>query len=192
MTPRQINKAVGNYRALLEKYSGYFPSDTVQAVLGNSDFAAAQFNLFRERVEAQSGLLIREVVVDLSLIGMAAIDATKSIKYIIESVVTSMPRATAATNRLHFFQTGRYTSVAELEAEADKRGLTLVDPHTLAAFNAANPEFADTRPNVTQWKDQKGNFCYALFYGSRGERRVRVYRHDHGWDHGWWFAGVSK
>ena len=192
MTAGQISKAVANYRAMLEKHAGNFPVDVVQDVLGDRDFAAAQFALFCERVEARSGIIVRDFTVCFRLVGMAAIEATGRAKYVHANVVASMPGPTAPEGKLHFFQTGRYTPAAEVEAEYSKRGLVAVDPHTLAAFNAANPEFADERPNVTQWKDADGGFCYATFGGWRGMRRVGVGHSDGGWFDCWWFAGVGK
>lgn len=192
MTDGQISKAVANYRAMLEKYAGNFPVDAVQAVLGDRDFAAQQFALFRDRVEARSGIIIREFTVCFRLVGMAAIEATGRAKYVHANVVASMPGPTAPEGKLHFFQTGRYTPAAEVEAEYSKRGLVAVDPHTLCAFNAANPEFANERPNVTQWKDAKGDFCYASFFGWDGGRVVYVDLSDDGWYDYWWFAGVGK
>lgn len=192
MTKGQINKAMGNYHAMLMKHAPNFPADAVQAVLGDPDFAAAQFGLFRERVEARSGMIVHDFAVDLTLVGMAAINATGRTKYVNDHVVETMPRATVPNGKLHFFQTGRYTPAAEVEAEYSKRGLVAVDPHTLAAFNAANPEFADERPNSTQWKDADGGFCYAGFSRWLGGRRVHVDRGDDDWSGFWWFAGVGK
>lgn len=192
MTTGQIAKAVANYRAMLEKHAGNFPSDAVQVVLGDPDFAAQQFTLFRERVEARSGIIVRDFVVDLNLVGMVAINATGRAKYLNNRVVAKMPRATVPNGKLHFFQIGRYTPAGEVEAEYSKRGLVAVDPHTLAAFNAANPEFADECPNGTQWKDTDGDFCYATFDRWLDKRDVYVDQNDNDWSDGWWFAGVSK
>ena len=192
MTTGQIAKAVANFRAMLEKYAGDFPSDAVQTVLGDSDFATAQFSLFREQVELRSGIIVRDFTVDLTLVGMAAIEATGRAKYVNADVVASMPGATAPEGKLHFFQTGRYTPVAEVKAEYSKRGLVAVDPHILCAFNAANPEFTDERRNGTQWKDAKGDFCCAAFRRCGDGRFVSVDRSDDGWSVGWWFAGVGK
>lgn len=192
MTVRQITKVVANYRAMLEKHADNFPSDAVQAVLGNPDFAADQFNLFRERVEAQSGIITRDFTVDLSLVGMDAINATGRKFYGSKDVANSMPRATVANGMLHFFQTGRYTPVGELPQEANKRGLILVDPHSLSGFVSANQDFVDTHPVGTQWLDANGNVCYASFNRWNGERFAYVNQSDDDWLDYWWFAGVGK
>ena len=192
MTLPQINKFLGNLRAMLEKSVVGLPSEAVQAVLGDPDFAVAQLALFRERVEARSGLIVRDFAVDPTIVGMDAINATRRAFYGDKDVVGTMPHATVPNGQLHFFQTGRYTPVGELEAEYAKRELVACDPHTLCAFNAANPEFADTHPNGTQWKDAGGNFCYAVFNRWDVERRVSVSRSGDDWSDGWWFAGFSK
>jgi hypothetical protein len=51
-TASQIDKAVGNYRALLEKHAPDFGAEAVQVVLGQSELAGEQFAVFRRRVEA--------------------------------------------------------------------------------------------------------------------------------------------
>lgn len=190
MTPQQINKMLANLRVMLEKHERYFPADAVQEVLGDSAFATGQFNLFRDAVEAQAKIITREFAVDLNLVGMAAIDATGRTKYVDKKVVAAMPRATAESGVIYFFPTGRYVPVGEVDAEYEKYGLVAVDPHSLSAFNAANPEFADNHPNATQWRDVDG-FCGATFDGWDGERYVDVYRRDRAWYDTWWLAGVK-
>lgn len=56
MTKGQIDKAVANYRAMLEKHSDDFNSEAVQTVLGQSELAEEQFGIFRKRVEVFSTL----------------------------------------------------------------------------------------------------------------------------------------
>ncbi len=192
MTLQQIDKAVGNYRAMLVKHTDSFPADAVQSVLGDRNFAAEQFRLFRARVEACSGIIIRDFTVDLNLVGMRAISATGCVKHVNEHVAETMPRATVSEGKLYFFQIGRATPADKVEAGYAKRGLIPVDPHTLCAFNAANQEFADTHHNGTQWKDENANICRMGFGRWSGMRRVYVGRNGYGWDDGWWFAGVSK
>lgn len=177
---------------MLEKHTDNFPSDAVQTVLGDPDFAAEQFKIFRDRVEARSGIIVRHFVVDLSLVGMAAIEATGRAKYVNADMVASMPGATAPEGKLHFFQPGYYTTAEKVEAEYSKRSLVAVDPTTLCAFNAANPEFADTYPNGTRWKNADRDFCCVCFYRRDGERRVAVYPFGPAWFGDYWLAGVGK
>lgn len=202
MTLPQINKCVGNIRAMLEKHADNFPSDAVQAVLGDPDFAAEQFKIFRERVESRSGIIVRDFVADLSLVGMVAIDATGRRKFVDDCVVMAMPRAVVPGGKICFFGSGSKatTSFDEVEAGYSKRGLVAVDPHTLTAFNAANPGFADTYPNSTLWRNADDYPCSMSFgsgsMGLRGSggRYVKVgMRNDNSyWTSGNWFAGVSK
>lgn len=136
-------------------------------------------------------IIFREFVVDPTIIGMKAIDATKCMKYAKEQVVATMPVPLASEGVLCFLQIGLYTSAEELEAVCEKRGLQLADPHTLCAFNTANPDFVDTYPNGTQWKDAQGNFCYADFRLGDGGRCGSIGFLYNGWDGHWWLACVS-
>ena len=192
MTPKQIDEFIGNFLATLEKHTGDFPSTAVQAVLGDPDFATEQLKLLLEWIEARSRIVTHDFIVDLNLVGKAAIDATRRTKQINDRVLETMPRATVSVGKLHFFETGRYTLIGEDEAEYSKRGLVPVDPHTLCAFNAANVEFADTYPNGTLWKDIDGNFCFVSFSRWDGERIVGVGQVNREGSAGCWFAGFSK
>ncbi len=137
-------------------------------------------------------IIIRDFVCDTDLIGMDAINATGCKKYVTDSMVEAMPRATLQSGQIHFFKVGTTLKVGQPAQEAAKRGLRLVDPHTLAAFNAANPEFADTHPNGTEWDDASGNACCAAFDRWGGGRSVSVGRNDNFWYGSWWFAAVSN
>jgi hypothetical protein len=147
------------------------------------------------KVEDNTGMLVYDYKVDTSLVGMHAIRASGRIFSGNEQnlkVVEAMPKATRESGKIYFFQTGRDTPVGELAAEAKKRGLVLVDPHTLSSFNKANPEFADTHPNGTQWIDENGNVCYAIVSVWDGERHVDVDRREYDWPGDWWFAGFRE
>ena len=138
-------------------------------------------------------IVTRDYTCDPALIGMDAINATGRSKYVTNSVVEAMPRATFESGQSHFFRVGKTMKVRQPAIEAAKRGLRLVDPHTLAAFNAANPEFADTHPNATEWDGKNGNACCAAFgRWSDDERSVLVFQNDDDCRDGWWFAGFSE
>ena len=139
-----------------------------------------------------SEIMSYEFTVDLNLVGMDAIRASGCQFYGDESVVAAMSRATVARGKIRFFKAGRFVPAHKKEAECAKYGLKPVDPHTLAAFNMANPEFADSHPNCTQWVDEEGKLCCAFFYGRHDVRYVRVHRNIGAWDDRWWLAGVSK
>lgn len=63
-TPGQIDKAVANYRAMLEKHAGEFQAEAVQTVLGMKGLAGEMFGLFRKRIETISNMIIRHVTTD--------------------------------------------------------------------------------------------------------------------------------
>ncbi len=191
-TAGQIDKAVSNYRALLEKHSREFSSEAVQVALGQPKLAEDQLVVFRKHVEALSDPIVRRVTVNRARSLKEAIDATGREQYLNNEVVTSAPRGNSDEVEVIFFKLGRYVSDAELEKEFDLRDLTPVDPHSLTAINQADPTFADNHPNGTHWQDADKKWCYAAFGRYVVGRDVRVLRGGGDWNDSWWFAGVRK
>ncbi len=191
-TAGQIDKAVGNYRALLEKHSKDFYSEAVQLVLGQSELADEQFQLFRARVEAHGNIIVRHVRVDRSRTPKKVLTATGRNQHVTDSVVETMPKGEREEVHVHFFKLGRFVNDADLEKEYTLRDLKPADPYSQAAVNEADPAFADEHPNGTHWKDADDNWCFATFSRWFGDRSVIVHRIGHGWLVGWWFAGLRK
>ena len=191
MTRSQIDKAVANYRALLEKHTGEFDIEAVQRVLGQSQLADEQLTVLRRQVEAISNLIVRHVTVNRKRSPMEALDATGRKQYTDNSVVVGMPRGEGKETDVFFFKFDRYVSDNDLEKEYELRNLK-PDPIAQVAVNEADPAFADEHPNGTHWKDENGNWCFAAFGRRGGGRSVGVGRDDHGWLGGWWFGGVRK
>lgn len=151
-----------------------------------SDFIASS------RLDISDDRIIRRVAVDRSLTPQQAIEATGRKKYLTNDVVATMPQGKGSEVELIFIKSNRYRTDPEVDAFLAEHGLVSADPHVLAAFNAADPAFADTHPNSTHWKDAKGKWCYAAFDRWRGVRDVDVDRNDDKWSDYWWFAGVRK
>lgn len=196
-TEGQINKAVGNYRALLEKHSNEFPAEAVQTALGQPKLADEMLTVFRRFVEAVSNLIVRVVKVIRSRSTQEALDATNRAQYTDRKVVDSMPKGEGDEVEVVFFkpdlsQRNGFISDDDLEKEFELRGLKPADPVSVAAVNEADPAFADEKPHGTHWKDAKGNWCCATFNRWRDERGVHVSRYDRDWSDYWWFAGVRK
>ncbi len=191
-TAGQIDKAVANYRALLEKHAREFDVEAVQTVLGQDELAGEMFSIFRTRVEAISNLVTRRATVKRNQTGQQAIDVTGRRQYTDKDVVDAMPQGEGEEVEVVFFNLGRYVSDANLDKEYELRGLKPTDPFSLAAVNEADPAFADEKPNSTHWKDSNRKWCYATFYRWSGERSVSVYRNGNGWLDYWGFAGVRK
>ena len=184
-TQGQIDKAVANYRALLEKRAPEFESAAVQTVLGQPEFAEAQFALFRERVESASEIIIRRVKVDRSRSRQKVIDATGRKQYIDKDVLATMPTGEGDKVDVWFVPTKRHIPAAEVPAFLARYGL-VPDPRAQAAVNKADPAFADKVPNGTQWGDN----CCLAFGRWNDERRVRCDRFDYGWYGDWFLCGV--
>ena len=200
-TAGQIDKAVANYRALLEKHSRDFNTEAVQTVLGQTELAGEQFAVFRQRVKVVSNLIVnlivRKVPVNRSRSSQEALDATTRAQYTDRKVVDAMPKGEGDEAEIVFFkpdlsERNGFISDDHLEKEFDLRDLKPADPISVAAVNEADPTFADQIPHGTHWKNANGCWCYAAFIRWDGERKVRVSRVDNGWLGHWWFAGVRK
>ncbi len=186
MTRRQIDKAVANYRALLEKHAPEFASATVQVVLGQPELAREQFAVLRARVEAQGEIIIRRVRVDRTRTPMEAINATGCNKYVDDDVVVTMPQGEGDEVDVYFIPTRRFIPVAEVPAFLAQYGL-VPDPRAQAAVNEADPTFADKYSNGTQWGE---NCCLTFRRCDDDERRVRCGRSGGGWNDNWFLSGV--
>lgn len=193
ITNGQIGKINDLVAAKLRK-SG-LSSDLVQEILKTQggDLATNLVADLRRRVEAINNLVVRTVKVDRSLTLQDMLKATDRNQYIENDVVATMPQGEGEDVEIVFFKFDRYIGDDELDKEHELRGTVPADPHELAAFNAANPEFADDHHNGTHWKDANGKWCYIAFDLWRDdERNVHVRRNDNEWDNGWWFAGRRK
>jgi len=135
----QIDKAVANYRSLLEKHAHEFDSETVQYVLSQPELTQDQFMVFRKRVEIVSKMVVRTVKVNRTLEAQTALDATGRRQYTVKDVVNAMPRDEGEEVEVVFFNLGRYVSNADLENEYELRVLRPIDPYALAAVNEADP-----------------------------------------------------
>lgn len=190
-TEGQINKAVANFRALLEKHGKEFDSEAVQIVLGQPEFTDDVFAIFRRRVEAVSKMIARRVRVNRNLTHQQAIDATGRVQYVNSEVLATAPKGKGEDVDIFLFDLDYDPTVEELDCEMEIRGLK-PDPDALAAFNEADPSFADERPNVTQWRNANGKACCAIFFRWLDKRYVGVYRDGGRWFRSYRFAGVRK
>ncbi|KKR43204.1 MAG: hypothetical protein UT78_C0007G0057 [Candidatus Nomurabacteria bacterium GW2011_GWF2_40_12] len=191
MTDGQIDKAVANFRTLLEKHRNEFASDPTQRALGNPALHREQLGVLRKHIEAESNTIVRVVKVFRMRTPQAILDATGRTQYTDKEVVATMPKGEGDEAEVHFFKLSRFVSVDDLDREYESRNLK-PDPYAQSQVNADDPSFADEHPNGSQWRDQNGKACCATFDHWLDERRVHVYRYDRDWDDSWWFAGVRK
>lgn len=194
-TEGQITKAVAAYRALLEKHAKEFSSESVQAVLGDSNLVGEMFALFRQRVEAKTNEIVCHVGVNRNFKPdevIAKVCETGRKRYVDHRVLESMPRGEGEETEVVFFKIGLFISDDDLEKEYEKRGLKPADAYSLAAVNRDDPAFGDEKPNCTHWKDAQGKWCYVAFDGWGVEREVHVCRSDADWSDTCWFAGLRK
>jgi hypothetical protein len=185
MTPGQIDKAVGNYRALLEKHHGEFGVEAVQTVLEQSELANEQFAVFRRRVEMESKIIVRHFKVDRTKSPAELLAACKRVPwYIDEAVLATMPMNGPAEGGLFFFPLEKETLAADIPKVLAERGL-IPDYAAQMQVNADDPIFADEHPNGMQWDKNS----YACFYRNDDKRKVNVNRNDNNWNGNIWFAG---
>jgi len=194
MTEGQINKAVANYRALLEKHAQEIDSQPVQAVLGQPDLAKEMFNLLRKRVEAFTEMIVRIVEVDYDQKPEDAIYATNRSEYLNNEVVKTMPKNNNKGKRkveVCFFPLRAYKTVNQVDEMLREHGLT-PDPYAICKVNQEDRDFSKTHPNGTQWQDKQGNHCYVTFYDWSGKPCVYCYRYEDDWSGRWWVGGVRE
>ena len=171
-TADQIDKAVANYRALLEKHSGEFNADAVQTVLGQSEFANEQFAVFRRRVEVLSNLIVRKVV-DNDPKGDSDVE-----------IMFFKPEPWEYTR-------SGFMSEDDYKKCFDRRNLRPADLTSVVAVNEADQVFVEERPHGIYCKDANDNWCYVTIYRRNGKCKVHV-RHSATLYDGWWFAGIPR
>lgn len=66
------------------------------------------------------------------------------------------------------------------------------NPWHLVALAIKQPDFAGARTIATQWKDEKGRFCYASFEGWGAGRIAYVSWRSAGWHNRFLFSGSGK
>lgn len=191
-TSGQIDQAVARYRTLLEKHSREFDSATVQVVLGQPEFASEQFEVFRRRVEELSEMIVRRVKVPRGSSPQEVLNLNGDRpQYTTERVVEEMPRVEWEEVEVCFFPIKRTMTCDQFQEALALRGL-VPDPYAQSVVNAEDPAFADKQPNGTQWKNGRGEYCYAAFRRWGGERRLRVDQRSFDWNDGWWACGSRK
>lgn len=193
ITAGQIGRAADRFSERCRVNASLLPKNTVQVVLEDEGDALARemFEVFHARVERCAKMITRRVKVNRSLTHKQALDATARMKRVNVEVLKTAPKCDGEEVNLYFFDLSYDPTADELDREMEIRGLK-PDFDALAAINAADPSFADERPNVTQWRNANGKACFAVFSHWRGERYVRVFRDDRGWYRHCRFAGVRK
>lgn len=189
MTDGQIENVCGKLRDALRKHREEITSDAAQKALGADNIGMRMFAPFREQAEKLSEMIIRRVRVNRTQTRQQAIDATGRVKYVNPEVVAEMPDGEDEEVDVGFFPLHSYTSARDVQKLIAEHGL-VSDPRAVAKANEDDPSFGDTRPNATQWVDDKGRHCYlACSQWGDGKRNVSVHRNEGDWDDCWWFGG---
>ena len=192
MTDGQVENFVDKFRAALRKHRADISSETAQQVLGVENIGMKLFSVVRKYSEYFSEMIVRRVKVNRDRTPQEMLDAIGWKKYFDKQVVPTMPRGEGDDVEVIFFNVGHHITDAELDQEYELRGLKPADPYSVAAVNEADPEFSDTRPNCTHWKDANDKWCYVVFDRVDDGHEVHVEQNNSYWDDYWWFAGLRK
>lgn len=179
----------GNMTMEQVKWFTNLPFEEREKLMGKKEYSSANL----DPMTLDPTMLKFEVEVDTTLTNRQAVEATDRVLYVNDGVLSEAPRGTKVKQTIYLFKKGSKISCLRREEEFNKRNLEEADLLTISAFNKAHPEFADNRPNSIQWKNSKGEYCYAAFRRFWSDwRYVDVFQYDRGWDARWWFVGVSK
>lgn len=138
--------------------------------------------------------IVKVVKVNRSRTVQEALDSTgRDEQFVNRTIASNAPKGEGDEVEIVFFKPdlskhGGFISDDDLEKKFELHGLKPADPISLAAFNEANPTFADEKPHGTHWKDDKGKWCYLIFHFSNGERWVELAGHYTYWSGEWSFA----
>ena len=194
VTKEQLGRAADRFISKSFKNASTMPKDIVQKVLDEevNELAQEMYEVLRTRVERRAKkLIVRRVTVNRDRKPTKAMFATKRIQYVDDSVIMTMPKGEGVEVDVYFFDLDYDPTADQLDREMELRSLK-PDPIALAAVNEADPAFADDRPNVTQWRDKKGNACFVLFRRRSDERNMVVRRDGDFWALRHRFSGVRK
>lgn len=192
ITDEQINKLIKVFVTKLRRHKNELLANVIENMLRDPMLGDRLYKRFRTLVEVDNNMAVRTVTVNRKRSAREALKATRREQYVTDSLVAKMPKGTATKVEVIFFKLGRYVTHAELNKEYKLRHLKPADPFALAAVNQADPAFADEKPNITQWKNEKGKYCHISFSSDKIERDVAIREGDDHFHDEWWFAGVRK
>lgn len=191
ITGGQIGKINELVAASLCKKKRFFSSKAVQEVLKLTGKAMTRdiLAVIQMYTDGMRGLITHSVSVNRKPSIKVALDEM-GIFYYTEGAYNEMPHGTTKETDVVFFNAGRYIKKCDLKKEYDIRGLKFADPLTLATVNKVNPEFTYKYPNITFWKNKKGELDDIKFY-IRGELKF-IATSKTGCEHFFWLAGIRK
>jgi len=189
ITDGQIENACSKLRDALRKHRNEITSEAAQSALGVENIGMMMFAPFREQAEMLSEMIVLRIKVNRVRTPQEMLNATGRTQYADCEIVDTMPRNGGDEVDVCFFPLRKFTSVENVQKLIEQHGLK-PDPYAVGAVNEADPAFADSHPNGTQWVDSKGKHCYAVFYRWDGVRHVSVGRDEGDWAGRWWVGGV--
>lgn len=192
ITDFQIEAAVTAYRAVLSENRGELGSAVIQRLLVEPAFSAEQLRMLRKRIEEIERLIVCRVSVHANRTPAEMLKATDRPLLSVEEALRNMPGGESGDRDIFFFSLDYEASDDELDREYALRILTPADPYALAELNAVRYGFSDEYPNITHWRDGKGNCCYLAFRKLLTGRYAYVGRHTPPWNKCWYHAGIRS
>lgn len=201
MSDAQMGKISDLLTAALRKAG--FPSAPTQKVIETKgpELTEALVGVIRGYVEEESDYITRLVPVNRNLTPKQALEATGRSVYADDAVLDLVPQGQGERlEEVVFFMLDRSKqdkelSPEEVDAEYDRRGLKPADLYSIAAVNTDDPEFADSRANISHFKGSDSSLCFVGFDRWNESQDARVgYCDKTGFTSNsrWWLAGVRK
>lgn len=196
ITGGQITKIQDLLASQLRKSKAIFrePLQDVLEILGDQ-MVKEMIAVVHDHLAVRNGMVVVKIFVNPNYSLQEALSRTWCRQNIVTEIVQTMPRDLGGSTKIFFFRPsrkGRLLYDENLREEYENRGLKPVDPYSLAAVNEADPAFAATKPNLTHWKNDRGQWCHATFKEISGDRFLTIDYSSTHWNPEWWFGGVKK
>ena len=133
------------------------------------------------------------VNVNRKLSAEEAIAATGCKQVVEPQILSSMPSGREDSVEVLFVRLNKWMNNEQAAEFLRENKLVAAEPLALAAYIAANPDFAKNYPCFTHWQGKAGLWCHQSFRLSLGESKVRVQiaQNGHQWPGDWWVSGMS-
>ncbi|MFH0873992.1 MAG: hypothetical protein V1846_04130 [Candidatus Komeilibacteria bacterium] len=157
------------------------------------------FEVFRQRVERKSEIIVRRVRVDRSPSPQQVLDSLEDYEQAKcgKDDVATMPRGEGEEVDVVFFSAHRQLDDDELEREYERQGI-VPDPYAQAQVNADDHGFVVSHSNATHWLGPDGKWRCLLTSTTIPSRfnwvTVKKSEDDKSSKYGdfWWYGGVRK
>ena len=148
-------------------------------------------------VVGKDTIVVRDILVNRSRMQEEAIGVLRRKQYVDKKALKGMPREGNDKIDVYFFRyrcawAHRRITDNELAMMYRQRGLR-PDPYAQAAVHEVIEEFSDKFPNALQYKNDREEWCCAMYCTDDRRPFVRIGRSCGEWGNGYyWFSGVLE